>query len=54
MKFYSIGESALEEELKDLISQQTNQTIALLAKPGEVTIRLTAKSNNRTMAKKHN
>ena len=51
MKFYGIGESALEEEVKDLISKQTNPTIALLAKLGEVTIRLTAKSNNQTMAK---
>lgn len=50
MKFYGIGESALEEELKDLISQQTNPTIAPLAKMGEVTIRLTAKAKDRITA----
>jgi nicotinamide-nucleotide amidase len=50
LKFYGIGESALEEELKDLISQQTNPTIAPLAKMGEVTIRLTAKAKDRMTA----
>lgn len=52
MKFYGIGESALEEKLEDLISQQTNPTIAPLAKMGEVTIRLTAKAKNRMAAGK--
>jgi len=52
LKFYGIGESALEEKLEDLISQQTNPTIAPLAKPGEVTIRLTAKAESRTAAEK--
>lgn len=51
LKFYGIGESALEEKLEDLISQETNPTIAPLAKAGEVTIRLTAKAENRTAAK---
>lgn len=46
MKFYGIGESVLEEELKDLIFEQTNPTIAPLAKMGEVMIRLTAKADN--------
>ncbi len=52
MKFYGIGESALEEELQDLISQQTNPTIAPLAKMGEVTVRLTAKAKDRMTAQK--
>lgn len=52
MKFYGIGESALEEKLEDLISKQTNPTIAPLAKRGEVTIRLTAKAENRMAAEK--
>ncbi|WP_378952481.1 competence/damage-inducible protein A [Pelosinus sp. sgz500959] len=42
---YGIGESALEEKIKDFIISQSNPTIALLAKQGEVIIRLTAKSN---------
>jgi len=46
MKFYGIGESALEEEIKDLLENQTNPTIAPLAKMGEVTLRLTAKATN--------
>jgi len=52
LKFYGIGESALEEKLEDLISQQTNPTIAPLAKAGEVTIRLTAKAESRLVAEK--
>jgi len=52
LKFYGIGESDLEEKLKDLISQQTNPTIAPLAKMGEVTVRLTAKAKNRIEAQK--
>lgn len=52
LKFYGIGESALEEKLEDLISKQTNPTIAPLAKMGEVTIRLTAKAENRMAAEK--
>lgn len=52
MKFYGIGESSLEEELKDLIEKQSNPTIAPLAKMGEVTIRLTAKADNKEKARK--
>jgi nicotinamide-nucleotide amidase len=44
LRFFGIGESALEEELIDLIDGQTNPTIAPLAAEGEVTIRLTAKA----------
>lgn len=42
IRFFGIGESALEEKLMDLIDQQSNPTIAPLASEGEVTIRLTA------------
>lgn len=45
LQTYGIGESALEEKIKDFILSQSNPTIALLAKQGEVIIRLTAKSN---------
>ncbi len=39
-----VGESALEELLSDLIARQSNPTIALYAKLGEVEVRLTAKA----------
>ncbi|MBC8530620.1 competence/damage-inducible protein A [Gehongia tenuis] len=44
LRIYGIGESALEEELEDLIEGQTNPTIAPYAGTGEVTLRLTAKA----------
>ncbi len=47
---YGIGESALEEKISDFILSQSNPTIALLAKRGEVIIRLTAKSDTTTQA----
>ncbi|OIJ17902.1 competence/damage-inducible protein A [Anaerobacillus alkalidiazotrophicus] len=46
LNFFDIGESQLETELLDLIDNQTNPTIAPLAKDGEVTIRLTVKYEN--------
>lgn len=42
---YGIGESALEEKIKDFMISQSNPTLALLANQGEVIIRLTAKSD---------
>ncbi|WP_048602432.1 competence/damage-inducible protein A [Rubeoparvulum massiliense] len=42
LRFFGIGESQLETELQDLISIQTNPTLAPLANDGEVKIRLTA------------
>lgn len=46
LRFFGIGESALEEKLLDLIDAQSNPTIAPLANEGEVTIRITAKARN--------
>ncbi|WP_129597050.1 competence/damage-inducible protein A [Anaerophilus nitritogenes] len=46
LKFFGIGESALETELLDLISNQTNPTLATYAKDGEVSLRVTAKENS--------
>ncbi|MDK2877546.1 MAG: nicotinamide-nucleotide amidase [Thermoanaerobacteraceae bacterium] len=46
LKFYGIGESLLEEKIKDLIVGQSNPTIAPLAKMGEVTLRITAKAED--------
>jgi nicotinamide-nucleotide amidase len=50
IKFHGIGESSLEEKLKDLLENQTNPTIASLAKKQEVTLRITAKAKNREAA----
>ena len=44
LRFYGIGESRLVTELADLISTQTNPTLAPYAKTNEVTLRLTAKT----------
>ena len=46
LRFFGIGESALETELMDLIDNQTNPTLAPLAKEGEVTLRLSAKTSD--------
>ncbi|MFC4617413.1 competence/damage-inducible protein A [Camelliibacillus cellulosilyticus] len=50
LRFFGIGESKLETEIIDLIDNQTNPTIAPLAKEGEVTLRLTAKHADRLQA----
>lgn len=50
MRFYGLGESSLEVQIQDLLEQQTNPTIAPLAKMGEVTLRLTAKAKSRSEA----
>jgi len=44
LRFAGIGESALEDLLKDLISGQTDPTIAPYAKEGEVAIRVSTKA----------
>jgi nicotinamide-nucleotide amidase len=51
LRFFGIGEAALETEIEDLIDAQSNPTIAPLAADGEVTLRLTAKHNNAETAK---
>lgn len=43
IKLYGIGESSMETRIIDLLENQSNPTIAPLAKYGEVTLRLTAK-----------
>lgn len=50
LRFYGIGESQLVTELADLIAGQTNPTIAPYAKPNEVTLRLTAKASDESVA----
>ncbi len=50
LRTYGIGESSLEEKIKDLILTQNNPTIALLARAGEVVVRLTAKGESAAAA----
>jgi len=52
LKFNGIGESALEVQLKDLIDEQTNPTIALYAKPDGVSVRITAKAADEPKAER--
>lgn len=50
LRFIGIGEAQIEYELKDIIHEQTNPTIAPLAVEGEVSLRLTAKAKTVTEA----
>jgi len=52
LRFFGIGESALEESIIDLIDGQTNPTIAPYAKEFEVTLRITAKAATADEAEK--
>ena len=45
--FFGIGESTLETKLKEILKNQNNPTLALLAGEGEVKIRITAKGKNK-------
>jgi nicotinamide-nucleotide amidase len=47
-----IGEASLENKIRDIIDKQTNPTIALYAKMGEVHIRLAAKAGGKAEAEK--
>lgn len=46
VKMVGIGESAMEEKIIDLVEKQTNPTIAPYASRGEVSLRITAKSQS--------
>ncbi|GLY10417.1 competence/damage-inducible protein A [Pseudobacillus badius] len=50
LRFFGIGESALETEVEDLLLAQQNPTIAPLAGDGEVTLRITAKHESESAA----
>lgn len=52
LTFFGIGESSAEAKIDDLVTNQTNPTIATYAKPGEVTIRVTAKASTKEEAVK--
>lgn len=46
IRLFGIGESALELKILDILNEQTNPTVALYAKEGEVLIRLTARAKD--------
>jgi len=46
IKVFGVGESKVEDMLKDLIDHQTSPTIATYAKLGEVEVRITASGKN--------
>lgn len=52
VKICGIGESKVEEEIKDLMDQQDNPTIAPYAKTGEVHLRVTASAESLEEGKK--
>ncbi len=51
LRVASVGESAMEMLVKDLIDAQTNPTIAPYAKDGEAILRITAKARDEVEAK---
>jgi len=52
LRFFGIGESLLETKIEDLIDTQANPTIAPLAGDGEVTLRITSKTDSMEAAEK--
>jgi len=50
LRLRGIGESTVAEKLDDIIMSQTNPTIAIYARSGEIIIRITAKSTDYSMA----
>lgn len=52
LKVIGIGEPAIQECLGKIITEQTNPTVALYAKDGEVQIRITAKTQDPYLADK--
>lgn len=52
IKICGIGESAVEDKIRDMIDAQNNPTIATYAKSGEVHLRVTARAESEAEAKK--
>ncbi len=50
IRIFGMGESAVEDKLRDMMEGLTNPTLAPYAKEGEVMLRLTAKSRSREEA----
>ena len=51
LRTFGIGESTLEERIRQFILAQNNPTIALLARSGEIHVRLTAKADSELAAR---
>lgn len=51
LRFFGIGETELEKDLKELIDNQTNPTLATYAKCNEVTLRITASGETKSEIK---
>jgi nicotinamide-nucleotide amidase len=51
LRTFGIGESILEERIRQFILAQNNPTIALLARSGEIHVRLTAKADSEDTAR---
>ncbi len=49
LHFSGIGESALEDAVKDILAEQTNPTVAPYASAGHVKLRITAKAENQAV-----
>ncbi|MCG7342936.1 competence/damage-inducible protein A [Sporosarcina sp. ACRSL] len=52
LKFYGIGEAELEYRVQSILEKQSNPTVAPLASPDSVTLRLTAKAESHEAAQK--
>jgi nicotinamide-nucleotide amidase len=52
LKICGVGESNVDDQLKDLIRDSDNPTIGLQASPGEVKVRLTARADSKAEAKR--
>lgn len=52
LRVFGVGESLLEEKIIHLIENQSNVTVATYAKDGEVTVRITTKSEDEASALK--
>ncbi|MDF2500724.1 MAG: Competence-damaged protein [Anaerosporomusa subterranea] len=50
LRTFGVSESALEEKIKDFVLAQSNPTLALLARSGEIHLRLTAKGQTEAEA----
>ncbi|GAB2478691.1 competence/damage-inducible protein A [Alkalibacterium psychrotolerans] len=46
LRFFGLTEAQLAEKIDDIISEQSNPTVAIYANAGEITVRLTAKAKD--------
>ena len=50
LKVSDLGESAVDDKIGEIIAHSKNPTVGVLARPGQVDIRITAKAENRNKA----